>query len=357
MSDIKIIKVATGGAKVDSSGFFIKPKQQEPSQLSQFIQRENEREKKREDYEEDDDSVDSMTVSDVSSATKQSLDEEYTNESMTPAPLPAPSSPPPQRVNSIVKDETLNSYLEKPKVESQPSSETLNMNSSVSTTISALSSPAQTNNAISTATATVNEPQNNNAQSTIAQPNNNRNDYYSDTEEDVIDMTDNKLYDILASVLEDEDGENVSENMAKMNRNLEKVITMFETYQQNNTKDEYLSKIGEAIENQNKILTQIVKALEKQGQPNQELNVSVKNENNENNMNNELNENNKKNKKHQKPKSSSESSSSESDKGENTDGTEENPDIKKIKVSESLKYPISKKDTPLKHRIQIKRKT
>jgi len=357
MSDIKIIKVATGGAaKVDSSGFFIKPKQQEPSQLSQFIQRENEREKKREDYEEDDDSVDSMTVSDVSSATKQSSDEEYTNESMTPAPLPAPSSPPPQRVNSIVKDETLNSYLEKPKVESQPSSETLNMNSSVSTTISALSSPAQTNNANSTATATVNEPQNNNAQSTIAQPNNNRNDYYSDTEEDVIDMTDNKLYDILASVLEDEDGENVSENMAKMNRNLEKVITMFETYQQNNTKDEYLSKIGEAIENQNKILTQIVKALEKQGQPNQELNVSVKNENNENNMNNELNENNKKNKKHQKPKSSSESSS-ESDKGENTDGTEENPDIKKIKVSESLKYPISKKDTPLKHRIQIKRKT
>ena len=354
MSDIKVIKVANtmGGAKVDSSGFFIKPKQPEPSQLSQFIQRENEREKKKEDYDYDDDkdSVDSMTVSDVSSATTKS-DEEYTNESMTPAPIPAPS-PPPQRVSSIVKDETLNSYLEKPKVESQ-STESLNTSVPISTP--AQVPPIKTNNE----SATINEQQNNNAQSTTAQPDNNRNDYYSDADEDVIDMTDNKLYDILASVLEDEDGENVSENMAKMNRNLEKVITMFEAYQQNNTKDEYLSKIGEAIENQNKILTQIVKALEKQGQPNQELNVSVKNENNENNLNNEnneLNENNKKNKKHQKPKSSSESSS-ESDKGENTDDTEENPNIKKIKVSDSIKHSTSKKDIPLKHRIQIKRKT
>ena len=79
-------------------------------------------------------------------------------------------------------------------------------------------------------------------------------------------------------------------------------------------------------------------------------------------MNNELNENNnnknKKNKKNEKPKSSSESSS-ESDKGENTDDTEHNPDIKKIKVSDGLKHSTStsKKDIPLKHRIQIKRKT
>ena len=351
MSDIKIIKVANtmGGAKVDSSGFFIKSKQPETSQLSQFIQRENEREKKKEDYD-DDDSVDSMTVSDVSSATNKS-DEEYTNESMTPAPLPAlsalsapsaPSSPPSQRVNSIVKDETLNSYLEKPKVES-PSPESLNTSLPIST-------PAQV------PLVQTNEQQNNNAQSTTTQPANNRNDYYSDADEDVIDMTDNKLYDILASVLEDEDGENVSENMAKMNRNLEKVITMFEAYQQNNTKDEYLSKIGEAIENQNKILSQIVKALEKQGQPNQEGNVVVLNENKENNLNNELSENNKKNKKHEKPKSSS-SSESSSDKGENTEDTEKNPDIKKIKVSDILKHSTSKKDTPLKHRIQIKRKT
>lgn len=351
MSDIKIIKVANtmGGAKVDSSGFFIKPKQQEPSQLSQFIQRENEREGKKQGYEEDEDedSVDSMTVSDVSSATNKS-DEEYTNESMTPAPIPAPSSPPSQRVSSIVKDETLNSYLEKPKVE-PPSPESLNTSSPISTPAQVPPvHQVQTNNS----PTPINEKQN----STTAQPDNNRNDYYSDADEDVIDMTDNKLYDILASVLEDEDGENVSENMAKMNRNLEKVITMFEAYQQNNTKDEYLSKIGEAIENQNKILSQIVKALEKQGQPNQELNVSVLNENKENNLNNELNENNKKNKKHEKPKSSSESSS-ESDKGENTDDTEKNPDIKKIKVSDILKHSTSKKDTPLKHRIQIKRKT
>ena len=352
MSDIKIIKVATGGAKIDSSGFFIKPKQSEPSQLSQFIQNEKEKEKEKEkkiDYEddEDDDSVDSMTVSDVSSATKS--DEEYTNESMTSAPLPEPSSPPASRFNSIVKDETLNSYLEKPKVE-QPSPESLNTNSPIS--ISEPVAPVQTNNTPAPAIV--------NAQSTTAQPANNRNDYYSDADEDVIDMTDNKLYDILASVLEDEDGENVSENMSKMNRNLEKIITMFEAYQQNNTKDEYLSKIGEAIENQNKILTQIVKALENQGQPNQDAKVAFLNENEEKNENNNENENNKKNKKHEKrekPKSSSESSS-ESDKGENTDDTEKNPDIKKIKVSDSIKYSTStSKKEPLKHRIQIKRKT
>ena len=366
MSDIKIIKVATGGAKVDSSGFFMKPKQPEPSQLSQFIQRENENEKKREsyDYDDDKDSVDSMSVSDVSSATNKS-DEEYTNESMTH--VPSSFTPQTPKVSSIVKDETLNSYLEKPKVES-PSPESLNTVSTPAPVAPVATSPL-VNNATATTTTTGNEQ---GAQSTTAQPANNRNDYYSDAEEDVIDMTDNKLYDILASVLEDEDGENVSENMAKMNRNLEKVITMFEAYQQNNTKDEYLSKIGEAIENQNKILTQIVKALEKQGQPNQDAKVSFLNESKENelnelnennelnknkgnNLNNELNENNKKNKKNEKPISSSESSS-ESDKGENTDDTEKNPDIKKIKVSDSLKHSTSKKE-PLKHRIQIKRKT
>jgi hypothetical protein len=260
--------------------------------------------------------------------------------------VPAPTSSPTPRVSSIVKDETLNSYLEKPKVE-QPSSESLNTNLPIS--IPEPVAPVQTNNTPAPAIV--------NAQSTTAQPANNRNDYYSDADEDVIDMTDNKLYDILASVLEDEDGENVSENMSKMNRNLEKIITMFEAYQQNNTKDEYLSKIGEAIENQNKILTQIVKALENQGQPNQDAKVAFLNESNENNLNNELNKKNKKNEKNEKPKSSSESSS-ESDKGENTDDTEHNPDIKKIKVSDGLKHSTStsKKDTPLKHRIQIKRK-
>jgi hypothetical protein len=344
MSDIKIIKVSNGGgAKVDSSGFFMKPKQPEPSQLSQFIQKENERERKTEDYDDDDDSVDSMSVSDVSSATQQSRDEEYTNESMTSASLPEPPQYQTQtpKVSSIVKDETLNSYLEKPKVELPKTV--------AESTPTLLPEPVQ----IPANNTNLPVQNNNNAQSTTAQPANNRNDYYSDAEEDVIDMTDNKLYDILASVLEDEDGENVSENMSKMNRNLEKVITMFEAYQQNNTKDEYLSKISEAIENQNKILTQIVKALEKQEKPNQDLNVAVLNENEEND-----NEKNKKHKKHEKPKSSS---SSESDRGENTDDTENIPDpnIKKVKISDSLKHSTStsKKDIPLKHRIQIKRKT
>lgn len=49
-----------------------------------------------------------------------------------------------------------------------------------------------------------------------------KNEYYSDDDEEVIDMTENKLYEVLASVLEDEQGENVSENLAKLNRNLER---------------------------------------------------------------------------------------------------------------------------------------
>jgi len=360
MSDIKIIKVSTGGAsKVDSSGFFIKLQQPEPSQLSQFIQRENEKEKMN-DYEEDKDSVDSMTVSDVSSATNKS-DEEYTNESMTPEPLPIHLSPaaPAQapRISSIIKDETLNSYLEKPKVEQQ-STESLNTSSPVS--IPAPVAPVPSSNINSS--LNTNSQENNNAKSTTAQPDNNRNDYYSDTEEDIIDMTDNKLYDILASVLEDEDGENVSENMSKMNRNLEKVITMFEAFQQNNTKDEYLSKIGEAIENQNKILSQIVRILEKQEKPNKDGNIVVLNENGEHKEKqtdeNEKQEKQEKNKKHENRKSSSESSS-ESDKGENTNDTENtnDPNIKKVKISESLKHSTSKKEIPLKQRIQLKRKS
>jgi len=355
MSDIKIIKVSNGGgAKVDSSGFFIKPKQPEPSQLSQFIQKENERERKKEyDDDDDKDSVDSMTVSDVSSATQQSHDDdEYTNESITPTstPLPVPSQyqTPTQtpKVNSIIRDETLNSYLEKPKVELP------RMDASESATASIpVSAPISSNAQLNNLTVH-NEENNNNAKSTTAQPANNRNDYYSDAEEDVIDMTDNKLYDILSSVLEDEDGENVSENMAKMNRNLEKVITMFEAYQQNNTKDEYLSKIGEAIENQNKILSQIVRVLEKQGQSNLETNIK------EDNIENEKKhkENEKKHKKNEKSVSSESSESSvESVKDENSDDTEKNPNIKKVRISNSIKHSTSK-DLPLKHRIQIKKK-
>lgn len=343
MSDIKIIKVSSGGAKVDSSGFFVKPKSLEnsqPSQLSQFIDQEK---KKSYEEDEDDDSVDSMSVSDVSSATNNSHeDSEYTTESMKQSTL-LPSQPQSQypKVSSIVKDETINSYLEKPKIE-LPKSEAetnITMNST-----NFLPQQQSTNTSVPHPTL----EQNTNNQSTTAQPANTRNDYYSDTEEDVIDMTDNKLYDILSSVLEDEDGENVSENMAKMNRNLEKIITMFEAYQQNNTKDEYLSKLGDAIENQNKILLQLVNILEKQA-PNHE---STKKEDNE--EKHYKNEKKNKNDKSEKSESSVESENNDNLTDENTDDTEKNPNIKKVKISNLIKQS---KDLPLKHRIQIKRKT
>ena len=340
MSDIKIIKVSSGGAKVDSSGFFIKPKPSEPSQPSQLSQLSQFIEQEKKSYEDDDDkeSVDSMSVSDVSSATNQSHeDSEYTAESMKQSPLLQPqyqSQFP--KVNSIVKDETLNSYLEKPKVELPKLEGETNIMSAQQ-----LQAPTNTQPQINQQPIITTNSQ---AQAQ-AQPVNNRNDYYSDAEEDVIDMTDNKLYDILSSVLEDEDGENVSENMAKMNRNLEKVITMFEAYQQNNTKDEYLSKLGDAIENQNKILSQLVSILEKQA-PNNE---STKKESTKK-------ESNEKNEKHDESESSTESSNNNNLTDENTDDTEKNPNIKKVKISNSIKQ-FKDSSLPLKHRIQIKRKT
>jgi len=46
--------------------------------------------------------------------------------------------------------------------------------------------------------------------------------FYSSDEEEVINMTDTKLYDVLATVLEDQEGNNVSENLNKITVNLEK---------------------------------------------------------------------------------------------------------------------------------------
>lgn len=103
----------------------------------------------------------------------------------------------------------------------------------------------------------------------------------------------------------------------------------------------------------------MLKFLEKQEKPNQDLNVAILNEENDND--NEKNKKNNKNNKNEKPKSSSELESDKEENTENTDDTENIPDpnIKKVKISDSLKHSTStsKKDIPLKHRIQIKRKT
>jgi len=97
-----------------------------------------------------------------------------------------------------------------------------------------------------------------------------RNDYYSDTDEEIIDMTDNKLYEVLASVFEDEEGENVSENLSKLNRNLEKhnellEKILFEFVEMNKEKHKerkFFETLAFTVQNHSKLLKNNKKILE-----------------------------------------------------------------------------------------------
>jgi len=97
-----------------------------------------------------------------------------------------------------------------------------------------------------------------------------RNDYYSDTDEEIIDMTDNKLYEVLASVFEDEEGENVSENLSKLNRNLEKhnellEKILFEFIEMNKEKHKerkFFETLAFTVQNHSKLLKNNKKILE-----------------------------------------------------------------------------------------------
>lgn len=153
-----------------------------------------------------------------------------------------------------------------------------------------------------------------------------RNDYYSDTDEEVIDMTDNKLYEVLASVLEDEDGNNVSENMAKTNSYLEKLISIFENQQKHSNSDDVILKISNAIENQNKLLTRFVDIFEKSSKNNQE---SPKKKNQTINLGEDINLD---------------------DENTNSDN---NPNIKRVTIPTTTKESMS---TPLSLRHRVKKK-
>jgi len=93
-----------------------------------------------------------------------------------------------------------------------------------------------------------------------------RNDYYSTEDEEIIDMTDNKLYEVMASVLEDEEGDNVSENLAKISRGLEKlndvlskIHTEYAEINKERAKERrHFEQMAMAINNQNLLLVKIM---------------------------------------------------------------------------------------------------
>ena len=96
-------------------------------------------------------------------------------------------------------------------------------------------------------------------------PTDSQNEYYTDSEEEIVDMTENKFYEVLASVLEDEEGENVAENMAKLNRNLEKhnslmeqiLREMIKSNAHNENSSRMIETLNNSVNNQTKILKSI----------------------------------------------------------------------------------------------------
>lgn len=91
----------------------------------------------------------------------------------------------------------------------------------------------------------------------------------NDTEE-VIDMTDETLYTVLAAVLEDEDGNNVSENLSaiksnleKHNETLEKILGEYAESNRERAKEKrYFEQMTNAINNQNRMLERMVSVFE-----------------------------------------------------------------------------------------------
>jgi hypothetical protein len=91
-----------------------------------------------------------------------------------------------------------------------------------------------------------------------------------DEDEEIIDMTDDKLSLILSAVLEDEEGENVSDNLSKIvktfdhhNKLMEKLIDEVKTSQKaKESETTVLRTMSESIKTQNNLLEKISKSFE-----------------------------------------------------------------------------------------------
>lgn len=219
MSNIKIVKV-------DPTGFFVKKDEEELSKASV-----------------DSEITDESSVSSVSSGSESE-----------PDLAPLPNAP---RTVSVIKEEL-------------PSNISLTSNQDVNLANDYLNKKEEkaetpfTNDTTSiTSENSVTETETNSdtaSESSVSQSQN------TESDEEVIDMTDETLYTVLAAVLEDEDGNNVSENLnaiknnlEKHNETLEKILNEYSEMNRERVKErKYFEQMSNAIHNQNRMLEKLV---------------------------------------------------------------------------------------------------
>lgn len=90
--------------------------------------------------------------------------------------------------------------------------------------------------------------------------NNNNNEENNDEETEVFDLTNEKAYDILRGVLEDDDNNNVSDNLSKIH---EKIKKQNELLEEVSNKLKPIQDLNETLQNQNRIFERLTTAIEK----------------------------------------------------------------------------------------------
>ncbi len=208
--------------KVDPTGFFVKKD------------------------EEDEASIDSE-ITDESSVTSEISEPE--NENINLNPLPSA----PKAVSVIKEPEVMQSSI----IKIDNANDVANVNSYLSFKKEEPEIPF-TNNTVSEETVT--------SESSAQSKNETISDTDTDSEEQVIDMDDNTLYTALAAVLEDEDGDNVSDNLKNINRHLEKhndtmekILNEYSEINKERARErKYMEQLSIAINNQNRMMERLV---------------------------------------------------------------------------------------------------
>ena len=98
--------------------------------------------------------------------------------------------------------------------------------------------------------------------------NNNNNEENDDEETEVFDLSNEKAYDILRGVLEDDNNNNVADNLAMIHEKMTKQNEMLENFVKDftysfNEKIRPLQELNETLQNQNKIFERLTTAIEK----------------------------------------------------------------------------------------------
>jgi len=208
--------------KVDPTGFFVKKD------------------------EEDEASIDSE-ITDESSVTSEISEPE--NENINLNPLPSA----PKAVSVIKEPEVMQSSI----IKIDNASDVANINSYLSVKKEEPEIPF-TNNTVSEETVT--------SESSAQSKNETISDTDTDSDEQVIDMDDNTLYTALAALLEDEDGDNVSDNLKNINRHLEKhnetmekILNEYSEINKERARErKYMEQLSIAINNQNRMMERLV---------------------------------------------------------------------------------------------------